>query len=363
MKQKRLITTLIIKSLVVTLALFGCGESSSDSDEENNEAVTSGSGTTSTSQTFNPFTAPRSSQVELNIRGDQAATALTAAPIEVIGKDGAVEGMITLTRADVVIKEIKFEFMELEDEEEKSEEKEEESDEETSLSLMEDESEESGGEEEGSEEDSDEDSEEYDADSEEDDEELKFKGTYRVDLLTNTVTPELGSRNFPETMVKEMELELHKAEDGDAATLGIDGTDPLNNRSVWIEGTYTPTGGEAVAFSLGYELSESFEIENKKGIKIDAAAINNLIISFKVSDWLKFNNPKTNEDGVSMADLAAGDIVLDKDAEGKAKLVRKVIKENIKMSAESGEDSDGDGELGDDEDGDDTDDEEEKEEE
>ena len=74
-----------------------------------------------------------------------------------------------------------------------------------------------------------------------------------------------------------------------------------------------------------------------------------------MNKWFLFNNPETNENELDFTQLTSSNnqIILDKDTENENnKKIRTIIKENIKLSADYGKDSDNDGNLESDEDDD-----------
>ncbi len=212
---------------------------------------------------------------------------------------------------------------------------------------------------------------------EEENESIKFPGPYVVELIHNTVSPPLDTITIPAGVYKEIELKLDKIEgdedDEDGAPL-VDAGDPLFGNSIYIEGTYTgATAGGAVTdlpFILSFELDEEFELtgldtstgvaDSAVGMTIaDLLGVNPIIVAFRMVQWFSFSNPETNDKGLDFSGLVVTEttgggpqILLDKDADGDNQDIRKVIKENIKESADYGKDEDADGDLDSDEDDD-----------
>jgi hypothetical protein len=299
---------------------FGCGEKDSDedSDSSSSDDTTSESGTVSGSSTA--ADAPKNSTLSLDIQGTKPGLSLLATPTDVIGSDGTVVGSLSITSAQLILDKIRFKM-----ESEESEESDEVADEE---------------------------------DDEEDEEEDTFKGPYLVDLLTNTVTPSIKDMKVPAGVYKQLELNVHKVDEEELAALGLDESSPMAGKSIYVTGSYTPTGGTSVAFTMSYELSERFILAGNAGMDVTSGA-NAVVIAFRLASWFDFSNLETNSDEINFTDIVEGDITLDKDSEDAAKDIQEVIKENIKESADFGKDSDGDGELAEDEDSEDDDEEEE----
>ena len=204
---------------------------------------------------------------------------------------------------------------------------------------------------------------------------IKYPGPYVVELIHNTVSPPLDTITIPAGVYKELELKLDKIEgdeDDEDGTQLVDSSDPLFGNSIYIAGTYTglTAGGEVtgVPFILSYDFGEKFELtgltntgaaDSAVGMTISDLGVNPIIVAFRMVQWFSFSNPETNDKDLDFSGLVVtedGDglpqILLDEDAEGDNKEIRKVIKENIKESADYGKDEDGDGELGSDEDDD-----------
>jgi hypothetical protein len=254
------------------------------------------------------------STVSLAVMGNAPALGLVATEIEVAGKDGSPLGVLSLSEAKIVLKQIELKMSETD----------------TALGLEA------------------EDEEEEDVEDQEDS--SSFEGPYLVDLLTSEMTPKPEAIEVPNGLYKGLKLKMHKVEDKDLVSLGINEGDPLDQNSIYVTGVFTPTTGTAQNFTMTYDLSEEFFISGAKGTSIEENLINDLVIAFRFSEWFQFNNPKTNDKDVDLSDAGAGDIVIDKDSDEMIKHIRDVIKENIKKSADFGKDEDGDGELAEDED-------------
>ncbi len=207
-------------------------------------------------------------------------------------------------------------------------------------------------------------------------ESIKYPGPYVVELIHNTVSPPLNTITIPAGVYKEIELKLDKIEgdeDDEDGTPLVDPGDPLFGNSIYIEGSYTgvTAGGEVtdVPFILSFDLDEEFELtgldsttslaDSAVGMTIGDLGVNPIIIAFRMVQWFNFGDPETNDKGLDFSGLVVTEatgggpqILLDEDAEGDNKDIRKVIKENIKESADYGKDEDDDGELDSDEDDD-----------
>lgn len=213
--------------------------------------------------------------------------------------------------------------------------------------------------------------EESDGGGDEEDE-SEFPGPYVVNLITNVATPSFDSVKLPAGTYTEIEVKLDKIEgdeDDSAGSPLIPSTDPLFNNSIYLSGTYTgdtsagPSTATDVPFSMSFDFDETFQLTGpggtSEGFVVDAGATNPLIIAFRMTKWFGFGNAETNESSVEFSQVVVGvdssgnpAITLDASATGANDTIRDVIKENIKESADYGEDSDGSGELESDEDDD-----------
>lgn len=284
-------------SILSGFMAIGCGanddEESSDEGEVNKQTTETSSGTTTSNSQSTP-----DSTVSLDVQG--SSLALLGTQVDVLGNDGSIIGALDITEAKVVLAAIKPKLSD-------------------------------------------------DSESESDDS-LEFKGPYLVDLLTGAMTPDPGEISIPQGNYKVIELKVHKVEDSDAEVLGVNETDVINDNSIYVAGTYTPAGQSAINFSMAYEISEEFKLSGANGMQITPDSVNNFLIAFKFTDWFKFNSEKGKDKNVDFSDLSASDFTFSKDSSEVAKNVREIIKENIKSSADFGEDQDGDGELEEDED-------------
>ncbi|MBT3272629.1 MAG: hypothetical protein HN368_05710 [Spirochaetales bacterium] len=267
-------------------------------------------------------------QIDLAIQGTAPAAVTTMAvgdgvtlAVDVTGKDGALIGTITLDEALLSLKEIEFELAETDEHA---------------------------------------DEEELD---EADDTSTDFEGPFVVDLIADTITPTPDLTLVYSGVYEEIEIKLDKIEgdelDEDDTSL-VENTDPLFGRSIYLLGTYDD-GTNTYDFELAYDIDEEFELTGaagtSEGFTVDENITNSIIIAFRLKKWFDFSNTETNSDDIDFTDLGlvSGDtITIDEDMDEATVLdeIRDVIKDNIKESADYGEDLDGDDELDSDEDDD-----------
>jgi hypothetical protein len=204
--------------------------------------------------------------------------------------------------------------------------------------------------------------------------EIEFEGPFLLNLVEETSTPPLENVYLLPGIYDEIELAIAKLEgdetDSDGTTPLVTVDHPLYENSIYLSGSYTGTTSSGsvtdIPFTFILDLDEEFELtgtgDTSLGFEVVEGQYIPLIIAFRMAQWFDFSNPETNEAGLlDFSDVieASGSILLDGNQVGTNDSIRTIIKENIKESADYGEDEDEDGELGSDED-DDPDDEDEE---
>ena len=164
------------------------------------------------------------------------------------------------------------------------------------------------------------------------DAEFEFEGPYLVDLLAETMTPEPVAVDLPPGTYSQVKFKIDRIEGDEEETVGtplVAADDPLFGHSMYLAGTYTPTGGEAVGFTYTFDVDAEFELtpaaDTSIGFDIMDTVVNDVMIAFRLGRWF---------DGIDPAAFAAapGDYAEE-------------LKENIKGSADYGKDEDHDGVL------------------
>ena len=170
-----------------------------------------------------------------------------------------------------------------------------------------------------------------------------------MNLLTNTITPELPLIDLHPGNYEEIELDMDKYEGQD-----IQSSDPLYGKSLYMKGEYND-GNTTVPITICYDEDEEFELtgmgDTSLGFIIDENSLNNIIVAFRMNKWFLFNDDETNDDlNENFTPIVSnGVILLDKSNNQE---IFEIIKENIEESADYGEDLDGNGILESDEDDD-----------
>lgn len=181
--------------------------------------------------------------------------------------------------------------------------------------------------------------------------EIEFDGPFFINLITNESTPPIPTVDMLPGTYEEIELEIEVADEQNG--LSIDAPLPeLATYSLILEGQYTATSSEPITFKLTAALDEEIELkaDPAQSLEINADTMNDLIIAFRLRQWFNF----TNDGTFSNAPVVDGQLILDSENNLQSALLEEIL-ENIKASADFGEDENDDGELGSDEDDDEID--------
>ncbi|WP_153639482.1 hypothetical protein [Prolixibacter sp. NT017] len=276
---------------------------------------------------------PQGDNTVLSIQGvtstAQVKSASVAAPtisISITGKDSSLIGTATLTQAKIAVKEIQFNMpdSEIDNEAEMEQEK-----------------------------------------------EIEFNGPYVVDLITDSITPQLKPVALLPGTYTGIKLKLDKVEgdetnEDDGSALATE-KDSIFQHSIYLEGTYTGTIQQVqyqdIPFTVKYDMDKeiNFNTAGTKGFKVALDSVNNIIVAFNLDDWFNFANRETNPDQVDFSDLTVqtdangNPYILIEKTEQQSDVnaaVQEVIEHNLEMSTRYGKDEDHDGRLGNKEDDD-----------
>jgi len=235
--------------------------------------------------------------IQLNLKAI-TSTALLSGDVSVISKSGSSLGTISLTEAKIALKDIKLELGDTSTEEDSAS-------------------------------------------------DTDFEGPYVLDLLTNTATPNPGEATIPAGFYKKINISIAKLEQDKADEQGMTDVDQLIDKSIYLVGTFTNLSGATKSFTMSFKLDEEFELtDGSNGINIATGDNNPLIIAFALTKWFDFSGSiAENSNNIDLSDISSSSIVLSEDAEGTEKELHKLIKENIKKSADFAKDKDNDGEI------------------
>lgn len=242
------------------------------------------------------------SGAEFHFKKNKGPSRVAETGIPVLATDGtSVEGLISLDRAFVSLKEINFKN-ESDDAAEKSE--------------------------------------------------IDFKGPFITDLLTNRVNPALPVIPILPGAYNRVTMKLAKFENEDLNPTLFQPPEAIFGNSIYLEGnfrSYLDSGnGEDIPFRLSFSLDEEFTLAPEgqtSSFSLSSGKTNQFVVDFRLGEWFRFDNPETNSDLFSFKDLTiGGKLVLSEDSDGDNQKVWEIIKENIKESADYGLDEDEDGE-------------------
>lgn len=186
-----------------------------------------------------------------------------------------------------------------------------------------------------------------------DDDESEYTGTFLVDLLNNSVTPEFPVITLPDGKYDEIEFEFDKLDgtetDSSGNPLVLD-SDEMYQKSFYLAGVYN-YNGQSTPFELAYALEG--EVKMKNGDSINAFALTghtDFVIAFRMDKWFDFSIEETNIFDVDFNNLnLSAPVTLNETINQD---IMSIIIENIEESADYGVDEDNDGILEEDEDDD-----------
>lgn len=184
-------------------------------------------------------------------------------------------------------------------------------------------------------------------DQEEAEEREDIESAHVVDLLQDSIRPDLPTLELAPGGYKNIEMRLHRLQAGEVS--GIESSDALLNQAILIKGTFHPISGSPIALTLKMDAEEEFSLmkpgTSLPGMQVQSEAELKAIIAFRMDLWFNFS-----QKDYDLSDLSGTEVILEKDGSELGKKLLEIVKENIKSSADFGEDKDGDGELGKDED-------------
>lgn len=161
-------------------------------------------------------------------------------------------------------------------------------------------------------------------DGEDDNEEVEFEGSFVVDLINGTSTPDFGLASVQPGIYEEIEIEM--------------GTILENNNSIFIAFSYTPDGGgSAVQVEFSSQEEIEFEIEDETtGFQLDANALTNMLVLLDLDalfSGIDLSTAVADEDGVVR--------INDSSNSG----ITQQILSNLEDACDAGEDDDNDGDI------------------
>ncbi len=161
-------------------------------------------------------------------------------------------------------------------------------------------------------------------DGEDDNEEIEFEGSYVVDLINGTSTPDFGLASVQPGIYEEIEIEM--------------GPILENNNSIFIAFSYIPDGGgSAVQVEFSSQEEIEFEIEDETtGFQLDANALTNMLVILDLDalfSGIDLSTAVADEDGVVR--------INDSSNSG----ITQQILSNLEDACDAGEDDDNDDDI------------------
>lgn len=158
---------------------------------------------------------------------------------------------------------------------------------------------------------------------------VKWKGPYVYDLIAGGITPALPEVSLVDGSYRRIEFKVKP-------NRTLEGTDPLLNNSIYLEGTVN-LAGTPTPFAASFRVDEEFKLMGAGAFKVDPSVANAMTVVFNPASWftgVDFTGAIVDATGV----ISVTDVV----NPGIWELIRK----NVKTSTRFGKDEDNDGKLG-----------------
>ncbi len=159
-------------------------------------------------------------------------------------------------------------------------------------------------------------------DGEIDNEEIEFEGSYIVDLISGTSTPDFGQAGVQPGLYEEIEIEM--------------GPVLADGNTVFIAFKYKPTGGDSVRVEFSTQEEIEFEIEDAAGYQLDANALTNLLVLLDLDALFATVD-------LSLAEADVDGVIRINDTSNPA--IAQQILASLEDSCDAGEDDNDDGDI------------------
>lgn len=166
--------------------------------------------------------------------------------------------------------------------------------------------------------------EDDDDNGDDDNEEVEFKGSYVVDLIAGTSSPEFVNGNLKPGFYDEFEIELGK-------TLA-------NGNTMFFEFKYKPTTGDSVRVEFSSKDTLEFEFEDNNGFEVKEGTLKNFLVLINLDNLFS---------GVDLSKATVSDDGVIRINDTTNSSLASIVKNNLDQSCEGGDDDDDDDDIDD----------------
>jgi V8-like Glu-specific endopeptidase len=163
-----------------------------------------------------------------------------------------------------------------------------------------------------------------DDNGDDDSEEVEFKGSYVVDLIAGTSSPEFVNGNLTPGFYDEFEIEL--------------GRTLANGNTMFFVFKYKPATGDSVSVEFSSKETLEFEFEDDNGFEVKEGTLKNFLVLINLDNLftgVDLSNATVSDDGVIRINDTTNSSMAS------------IVKNNLDKSCEGGEDDDDDDDIDD----------------
>lgn len=173
-----------------------------------------------------------------------------------------------------------------------------------------------------------------------------FKGPIILDLISNSVSPDLQPIELEAGAYNDVKIKIAKLES--EKFKGKIPNPNIEKNSIFLSGTFTSSSGLTRPFKLVLPLNEEFSLSTSRSKETAtevSGTTSQVIMAFRLNKWFDFTNSKLNEKKLDFSSISESTIDINEKSAETAKKLGETIKEMVKYSARFGKDKDGDGKL------------------
>jgi V8-like Glu-specific endopeptidase len=163
-----------------------------------------------------------------------------------------------------------------------------------------------------------------DDNGDDDSEEVEFKGSYVVDLVAGTSSPEFVNGNLTPGFYDEFEIEL--------------GRTLANGNTMFFVFKYKPATGDSVSVEFSSKETLEFEFEDDNGFEVKEGTLKNFLVLINLDNL--FN-------GVDLSNATVSDDGVIRINDTTNSSLASIVKNNLDKSCEGGDDDDDDDDIDD----------------